>query len=229
MWDYRWVETPYPEADKEGKREYTFEFTSTEFVLKCVDMVLITIPYEELADNKDEFLRDINSVKFNLKLSSDKEPILIEYAQECSGDRLPPNPDPSPPMLDGCSADRCVVLPNGDDVILAPGESITAENGEITLVMQTDGNLVLYCPGGFPVWHSNTWIRYWNYHQFIIKNTGEMIVADTSNRKKWSSFTEGNPNGVTLVAQDDNNLVLYTKGDVPGGVPVWHSNTANLC
>merc|ERR1712003_297398 len=63
------------------------------------------------------------------------------------------------PKEGGCSKDRCVVVANGRDVILAPGESITAENGEITLLMQTDGNLVLYCPGGVPVWHSNTW--YW--------------------------------------------------------------------
>ena len=46
---------------------------------------------------------------------------------------------------------------------------ITAENGEVTLLMQTDGNLVLYCPGGVPVWHSDTWFWETENHRLVIK------------------------------------------------------------
>ena len=52
-----------------------------------------------------------------------------------------------------------------------------------------------------------------------------MVVVDRNLRERWSSNTDGNTEGVTLVAQNDNNLVLYTKG----GVPVWHTDTARSC
>ena len=38
----RVVSTTYPEADSAGRREYTFEFTSTGLLVKCGDMVRIT-------------------------------------------------------------------------------------------------------------------------------------------------------------------------------------------
>jgi len=129
------------------------------------------------------------------------------------------------PKEGACTGDRCVVLAKGKDVILAPGESIKAENGEITLLMQRDGNLVLYCAGGTPVWHSNTWYWETESRSLVIKNTGDMKVVDKNQIERWSSNTEGNTEGVTLVAQDDNNLVLYTRG----GVPIWHTNTARRC
>ena len=51
------------------------------------------------------------------------------------------------------------------------------------------------------------------------------MVVNTDGVEKWSSETAGNLQGVTLVAQDDNNLVLYTQD----GVPIWHTNTAQNC
>ena len=48
---------------------------------------------------------------------------------------------------------------DGDKVLepgetLSPGESISSPNNQYTLVMQTDGNLVAYGPGGVPLWAS---------------------------------------------------------------------------
>ena len=59
----------------------------------------------------------------------------------------------------------------------------------------------------------------------MFQNTGEMMVLNKADSKKWSSYTSGNSDGVTLVAQNDNNLVLYTED----GTPVWHTNTARGC
>ena len=39
MWGYRWVSATYPAADDEGRREYTFQFTESAFVLKIGDRV----------------------------------------------------------------------------------------------------------------------------------------------------------------------------------------------
>jgi len=66
--------------------------------------------------------------------------------------------------------------------------------------------------------------------KLVIKNTGEMSVVDrmlndNRVRERWSSKTKGNTEGVTLVVQNDNNLVLFDKG----GVPIWDSNTQGLC
>ena len=53
-----------------------------------------------------------------------------------------------------------------------------------------------------------------------------MVVVDKEDRQKWSSSSDDGPvDGVTLVAQNDNNLVLYSTN----GVPIWQSNTANWC
>ena len=51
------------------------------------------------------------------------------------------------------------------------------------------------------------------------------MILNTDDVKKWSSETDGNSRGVALVAQNDNDLVLYTKS----GVPIWHSDTAHVC
>ena len=39
---------------------------------------------------------------------------------------------------------------------LESGQALTSANGRYTLVMQTDGNLVLYRRDGVPVWESGT-------------------------------------------------------------------------
>lgn len=48
---------------------------------------------------------------------------------------------------------------DGDKILepgetLSPGESIKSPNNQYTLIMQTDGNLVAYAPGGVPIWAS---------------------------------------------------------------------------
>ena len=59
----------------------------------------------------------------------------------------------------------------------------------------------------------------------MFQNTGEMMVVSKAGTKTWSSHTSGNSDGVKLVAQNDNNLVLY-KWD---NTPIWQSNTFKYC
>jgi hypothetical protein len=40
---------------------------------------------------------------------------------------------------------------------LHPGQQLRSNNGRYTLVMQHDGNLVLYEPGGKAAWDTGTW------------------------------------------------------------------------
>jgi hypothetical protein len=90
------------------------------------------------------------------------------------------------------------------------------ESGGYRLVMQTDGNLVLYGPGG-PLWASYT-----RSDGAVLVNQGDgNLVIYTRDRQGtlWSSRTNGRGAG-RLVAQGDGNVVLYGSGG-----PTWSTYT----
>lgn len=77
-------------------------------------------------------------------------------------------------------------LDRGD--ALYEGQSITSGTvaGDVTLIMQTDGNLVLYSPTGRACWASNT---QWNGTYAIYQNDGNFVVYDSGNHALWASNT----------------------------------------
>lgn len=84
--------------------------------------------------------------------------------------------------------------------ILTSGQGLYSQDGTYWLVMQSDGNLVLYSK----LWPATTWSAI------------------------WSSGTWGRPaNSTYLVMQTDGNLVLYTYlFPAPAAVAIWSTNTA---
>ncbi|MFJ6052662.1 hypothetical protein [Streptomyces sp. NPDC092307] len=80
---------------------------------------------------------------------------------------------------------------------LAPGEKMTNPTGATELVMQPDGNLVLYAlgnPGGYKL-------------------------------PLWNSGTYGNP-GAYATMQQDGNFVIYKQGgSAQSGGGIWHTAT----
>ncbi|WP_181009878.1 MIR domain-containing protein [Ornithinimicrobium sufpigmenti] len=110
---------------------------------------------------------------------------------------------------------------------LEPGQSLTQDqqltspNGRTSLVMQGDGNLVLYesvPPGRVAVWASATDGR--SGARVVMQGDGNLVVIDAGNTPRWDSGTWGNP-GSALVLQDDGNLVVYA----PDGRALWSPNT----
>lgn len=116
---------------------------------------------------------------------------------------------------------------------LQPGQGITSPNGEYTLVMQGDGNLVFYrnSDGGVR-WHSNT---YGAFGAFLVMQTDGNAVAyfdppcpkppkgqvqyckpDIGRLAIWYSATSGNP-GAYMSAQDNGDLVVVAAN----GRPLW--------
>lgn len=97
---------------------------------------------------------------------------------------------------------------------LRPGEFIVSQDGRFRLILQGDGNLVLYDPR--PVWASNT-----EGHpvSFAAMQADGNLVIYAGNQAVWASHTEGHP-GSRLVMQNDRNAVIYG----PGG-PTWATNT----
>jgi D-alanyl-D-alanine carboxypeptidase/D-mannose binding lectin len=103
---------------------------------------------------------------------------------------------------------------------LNPGESLFAADGRYQLIMQTDGNLVLYQDGAAR-WSSNTRPS----TSFATMQTdGNLVVYDTTGRALWSSGTRGYTNAF-LALQDDGNLVIYTEA---ADRALWQSSTLVL-
>jgi hypothetical protein len=92
---------------------------------------------------------------------------------------------------------------------LQPGQTLRSDNMH-TLIMQSDGNVVLYNSQSQPRWSTNTGGLI-EPREFIMQNDGNLVLYDTSGQPHWASNTQGNP-GAFLNVQDDGNLVVYRAG-----------------
>jgi hypothetical protein len=102
---------------------------------------------------------------------------------------------------------------------LHTNERLVSANGRVTLIMQDDGNLVLYrTDNNEALWASNTYGE--PVTHAIMQDDGNFVVYDDAGKPYWSSNTWGNP-GAWVIAQDDGNLVVYSSLNAP----LWASNT----
>ena len=92
---------------------------------------------------------------------------------------------------------------------LHPGQSLQSNNKLHTLIMQTDGNVVLYDHHNHPLWATKS--NGITPREFIMQMDGNLVLYDTSGSPKWDSKTDNNP-GAFLNVQDDGNLVVYRAG-----------------
>ncbi len=100
---------------------------------------------------------------------------------------------------------------------LAPGESVKSCDGRFSLVMQGDGNLVLYL-GGSALWASHTNGK--GGRTAAMQTDGNFVVYAAGRQPVWASGTNGN-GGATLAVQNDGNVVLYA-----GSRAIWATNTS---
>ncbi|MGX9672766.1 LysM peptidoglycan-binding domain-containing protein [Mycobacterium sp. HM-7] len=98
---------------------------------------------------------------------------------------------------------------------LEVGQSLTSNNGAYRLVLQDDGNLVLYT-GEQSVWSTGT--NGQDVQRAEVQEDGNFVLY-TPDKPVWHSDTKGAEN-VRLVLQDDRNLVLYSGDDAK-----WSSGT----
>ncbi|WP_201276798.1 hypothetical protein [Microbulbifer sp. ALW1] len=104
---------------------------------------------------------------------------------------------------------------------LLPGERITSTNGNYYLIMQNDGNLVLYKKVGSgkeALWSSKTTGK--PSARAVMQWDGNFVIYSTSSGALWSSNTHVN-DPAKLRMQNDGNLVIY-KTD---GTPIWSTKT----
>ncbi|MEJ6486808.1 CAP domain-containing protein [Nostoc punctiforme UO1] len=93
---------------------------------------------------------------------------------------------------------------------LYPGQSLQSNNQLQKLILQSDGNVVLYNQHSQAIWATNTGGLI-KPEEFIMQTDGNLVLYDTNHCPKWASNTNNNP-GAFLNIQDDGNLVIYRAG-----------------
>jgi L,D-peptidoglycan transpeptidase YkuD (ErfK/YbiS/YcfS/YnhG family) len=101
---------------------------------------------------------------------------------------------------------------------LTSGQQLVSANGRYRVVMQGDGNLVVYGPAG-PDWASGTGVR---GTRLVMQGDGNLVGYGPDGRAVWHTSTGTNP-GARVVMQDDGNLVVYGAR----GNAVWASRSAS--
>lgn len=99
------------------------------------------------------------------------------------------------------------------------GQSARSCDGRFDLVMQDDGNLVLYGENDKALWHTHTYGTDAAY--VVMQHDGNLVLYANDGDALWHTHTYGKP-GAELYLQDDGNLVVY----LPDGTALWNSETA---
>lgn len=90
---------------------------------------------------------------------------------------------------------------------LNAGQYIRSPNGQYKLIMQSDGNLVLYDSKQHPTWNAQTAGKSGAFA--VMQSDGNFVVYTPDMTPWFDSHTGGNP-GAYLALQDDGNLVVYS-------------------
>jgi hypothetical protein len=105
---------------------------------------------------------------------------------------------------------------------LFEGDSLLSPNGNYQLILQMDGNLVLYPINngitGQHLWASGTSNQSGGpqiSHAIMQSADGNFVIYDTSGNAPWCTGSVGENSH--LVVQDDGNVVIYH--------PIWSTQT----
>jgi hypothetical protein len=101
------------------------------------------------------------------------------------------------------------------NTILPKGGAVTSENGKYKLIMQFDGNLVLYRNDGYV-----RWATYKYGDRAVMQPDGNFVQYSITNVPLFATFTFGNTDAF-LNVQDDGNLVVYSSPSRPPIRPLW--------
>ena len=107
------------------------------------------------------------------------------------------------------------------DAFLYAGQSLYTANRAYRLILQTDGNLVLYDQNMKPLWDTGTNGIPPGF--LALQTDGNLVLYDQNMVPLWNSHTAGYP-GDDLIIQQDGNLVLYDQNMVP----LWDTGTNGM-
>jgi chitinase len=105
---------------------------------------------------------------------------------------------------------------------LTSGQQVSSSSGRFHLIMQSDGNLVLY-DGSSPIWATGTWNlpAAGRPTHADMQTDGNLVLYNDANQAAWATGTFGSFVNPYLEVQDDGNLVIYHNGRSP----IWASGT----
>jgi NlpC/P60 family len=118
--------------------------------------------------------------------------------------------------LAGSAALAAPAMASQPPSVLAAGQALNAGNslvspgGAFSLVMQTDGNLVEYGPGG-PMWSSNT-PGSGGSNRLVMQTDGNLVMYTASGGVPFATGEVGSGSSDYLSVQDDGNVVQYGNG-----------------
>jgi hypothetical protein len=104
--------------------------------------------------------------------------------------------------------------------LLYPGQQINTADRKYKLILQPDGNLVLYSPTR-ALWATGTDGKPTAF--LAMQPDGNLVLYDKDLRPLWNSRT-GGIGTLRLIMQPDGNLVLYDRSNRP----VWNTATQGL-
>ena len=102
--------------------------------------------------------------------------------------------------------------------VLSTGGSVTSCDGRFTLVIQSDGHLVLYQAGVGAIWYNSV---FGSGHTLHMQTDGHLVVYNGGGQPVWYTGTSGN-NGAFLSVQNDGNVVVYSHL----GRALWNTGTS---
>ena len=102
---------------------------------------------------------------------------------------------------------------------LPPGTNVASPDGHFELVMQRDGNLVVYTSDGRVLWESRTDGN--PGAAAVMQRDGNFVIYSAAGRALWETRTNGHP-GAWMAVQTDADVVVY---DAAG--PLWSTRTAD--
>jgi hypothetical protein len=104
--------------------------------------------------------------------------------------------------------------------ILLDGSALVSASGKYRLVLQSDGNLVLYWEG-HPLWNSGT--RNDAPDHLVMQTDGNLVMYQGL-QVLWSSGSGGGvrSNDYYLTVQNDGDAIIYS----PARAQIWTTNTA---
>lgn len=110
----------------------------------------------------------------------------------------------------------CGKLSSGQALI--PGRTLSSCAGNVRVIHQGDGNVVVYDRLG-ALWSTTTWNT--TTATFIMQTDGNLVLYSGAGSPLWYTSTGGNP-GATLEMRNDCNLVMTSAN----GTRLWETRTA---
>lgn len=128
----------------------------------------------------------------------------------CDGDVPPPVEPPAEEPPEDC--DTSVLWA---DQALYANQSVSSCNGRFSLVMQGDGNVVLYENTGAVLWHSQT--HGLPGQALVMQGDGNFVLYDGAGKALWHAGTHGHP-GAAMRVEEDGNVIIWD-----GWTAIWRA------